>query len=57
MNILLSVDHPHIASFYEAYLDHKYVHLVVEHCEGGDLYEKLEKIGKFEETETKKIIK
>ena len=32
LDILLAVDHPQIASFYEAYLDHKYVHLVMEYC-------------------------
>ena len=32
LDILLAVDHPHICTFYEAYLDHKYVHLVMEYC-------------------------
>ena len=47
--ILLSVDHPYIATFYEAFLDHKYVHLVVEYCPGGDLYRKLKKVDHFNE--------
>ena len=38
LDILLAVDHPHICTFYEAYLDHKYVHLVMEYCSGGELY-------------------
>ena len=37
LSILLSVDHPYIAKFYEAYLDNKYIHLVMEYCIGGDL--------------------
>ena len=37
LNILLQVDHPYICKFYEAFLDHKYVHLVMEFCNGGDL--------------------
>ena len=45
LKILLAVDHPQIANFYEAYLDHKYVHMVMEHCPGGELYTKLVKAG------------
>ena len=51
------MDHPYIAKFYEAFLDHKYVHLVVEYCKGGDLASQLEKNGKFEEQKVKRIIK
>lgn len=32
LKILLQVDHPYIVKFYEAFLDHKYVHLVMELC-------------------------
>ena len=45
LDILLAVDHPHICTFYEAYLDHKYVHLVMEYCSGGELYTYLEQVG------------
>ena len=31
LDILLKVDHPNIVNFYEVYLDHKYVHLVMEY--------------------------
>ena len=57
LTILLQVDHPYIAKFYEAFLDHKYVHLVVEYCKGGDLCSLLEERGKFAENNVKKIIK
>ena len=57
LNILLSVDHPHIVKFYEAFLDHKYVHLVMEYCNGGELFERLLKIERFGEAEAKRIIK
>ena len=33
LDILLKVDHPNICNFYEAYLDHKYVHMVMEYCQ------------------------
>lgn len=32
LHILLEVDHPYIVKFYEVFLDHKYVHLVMELC-------------------------
>ena len=54
---MLSVDHPHIVKFYEAFLDHKYVHLVMEYCNGGELFERLLKIERFKEVDAKRIIK
>ena len=57
LNILISVDHPYICRFYEVYLDHMYVHLVMEYCEGGDVYEKLKAKVTFKEDEAKKIVK
>ena len=38
LDILLKVDHPNICNFYEAYLDHKYVHMVMEYCQGGEVF-------------------
>jgi calcium-dependent protein kinase len=43
LEILLSLDHPNIVKFQEAYLDHKYVHLVMEWCKGGELFDRLQK--------------
>ena len=57
LSILLSVDHPHIVKFYEAFLDHKYVHLVMEQCDGGELYERLVNISRFKEADANMIIK
>ena len=57
LNILLSVDHPNIVKFYEAFLDHRYVHLVMEYCNGGELYERLLQKERFIEQEAKKIVK
>lgn len=37
LGILLAVDHPNIVKLFEIYLDHKYVHLVTEYLEGGEL--------------------
>ena len=50
------MDHPNIVKFYEVYEDNKYIHLVMEHCSGGDLYEMLLHIEKFDEDQVKEII-
>ena len=51
------MDYPYICKFYEAFLDHKYVHLVVEYCKDGDLYSKLELVGRFKEADAKRIVR
>jgi len=39
--ILQQVDHPNIIKFHESYMDHRYVHIVMELSEGGELFEKI----------------
>ena len=55
--ILMEVDHPNIIKFYETYLDEKYYRIVMEYCNGGELFEHLAKQGKFSEEETVQIIR
>ena len=57
LDILISVDHPYIAKFYEVFLDHKYVHLVMEYCNDGDLYEELKKKVWMKEDDVKRIVR
>lgn len=47
LRILMEVDHPSIIKFYETYRDTKYYHIVMEYCQGGELFEELMEIGKF----------
>ncbi len=37
--ILQQVDHPNIIKFHESYIDHKYIHIVMELAEGGELFD------------------
>ena len=37
--IIRSLDHPNIVKYYETYEDSKYLHVVMELCEGGDLFD------------------
>lgn len=53
----MEVDHPNIIKFYEVYADHKYYRLVMEYCEGGELFEHLQKKGHFSEGESAQVIK
>lgn len=57
LQILMEVDHPHIIKFFGTYKDHKYYHIVMEFCEGGELFEQLINIGKFSEKDAAMIVK
>lgn len=39
--ILIKLDHPNIVKYYETYIDDKYIYLVMEHIDGGELFEKI----------------
>lgn len=47
--ILTQVDHPNIIKFHETYIDYRYVHIVMELSEGGELFEKIVEMHKFSE--------
>lgn len=35
------MDHPNIVRFYEMYEDEMFIYLVMEHCKGGNLLERV----------------
>ena len=41
VKILSTLDHPNIVKYYETYDDSEYVYIVMEHCGGGELFEKI----------------
>jgi len=43
---LLTLDHPNIVKFYESYDDARYIYLIMQFCDGGDIGSKLEKAAK-----------
>lgn len=55
--ILMEVDHPNIIKFYEVYADEKYYRLVMEYCEGGELFEYLSLRGLLQEREAGSIMR
>ena len=49
LEILRKVDHPNIIKFHETYIDHRYVHIVMELASGGELFDKIVKSERFSE--------
>jgi serine/threonine protein kinase len=41
VSILTKLDHPNIVKYYETYIDEKYIYLVMEYINGGELFEKI----------------
>ena len=56
LDILQTVDHPNIIKFYETYEDAKYFHIVMELCEGGELFDRIIEKGKYSEKEAAKVM-
>ena len=57
LSILLAVDHPNIVKLNEIYLDHKYIHLVTELLEGGEVDPEIMPEKRFSEATAAKIIR
>jgi len=55
--ILTEVDHPNIIKFHETYIDYRYVHIVMELSEGGELFEKIVEMHKFNEKQAASLMK
>ena len=57
LGILISADHPNIVKLYEVFLDHKYIHLVTELLEGGEIEPSDRPDGYFTEAQAAKILR
>jgi len=38
---LVKLDHPNVVKYYETYIDEKFIYLVMEYIDGGELFEKI----------------
>jgi serine/threonine protein kinase len=47
--ILSSLDHPNIVKLYDVYEDSRYLHLVMEFCSGGELFDRIINVGRYTE--------
>jgi len=41
VSILTKLDHPNICKYFETYIDEKYIYLVMEYIDGGELFDKI----------------
>ena len=55
--ILRMVDHPNIIKFHQSYIDHRYVHIVMEYCAGGELFDRIVANTKFNENYAKNLMR
>ena len=56
IQVLAKLDHPNIVKYYETYDDDKNFHLVMELCEGGELFERIVKNKRLSEKMAAEIL-
>ena len=56
VDILKTLDHPNVLKIFEYFEDDRYYYIVMEHCREGDLFDSLEKAGKYDEETAAKIM-
>jgi len=57
MDIMRLLDHPNIVRFYECFEDKRYVYMILELCEGGELLERIMEAGTFSEALAAKSVR
>jgi len=57
LEVLRMVDHPNVIKCHEIYEDQRYVHVVMELCTGGDLFDRLISHGQYTEQQTAQMMK
>jgi calcium-dependent protein kinase len=57
IEIMRSIDHPNILKLFETFEDEQNVYLVLEYCEGGELFERLMKKKTCTERETARMMR
>mmetsp|Transcript_56647 Transcript_56647/g.151107 ORF Transcript_56647/g.151107 Transcript_56647/m.151107 type:complete len:544 (-) Transcript_56647:144-1775(-) len=57
IEVMKGADHPNIVKFYESYEDSKHIYLVMEICEGGELFDRIIESGHFTEEQTARCMR
>lgn len=57
LEMLHIADHPNIIKFFETFEDERYVHIVMEECTGGDLFDHLITNGQYTEQEAAVLLR
>lgn len=55
--ILRHLNHPNIIKLYEVYESDRYIHLVLEYLKGGELFEKIQALGTYNEGDAAKFMR
>lgn len=56
IEILMSVEHRNIVNLHEAFESDEYVFLILDHAQGGELYDQLVKKKKYREKDAKRVV-
>lgn len=57
LTLMKQLDHPHILKLYEIIEDSQNVHIVMEYCDGGDLFDRISKAGSLTEVQAAATMK
>jgi len=57
IEVLKNLDHPNIVRLYEVYEDSSQIYMVMEKCEGLELFEEIRKRNQFNEREAALVTK
>lgn len=57
IDIMRELDHPNIIKLYETFEDSRNIYLVMEMCEGGELFDRILDKGSFSELEARQVFK
>ena len=53
---MTKVDHPNIVKFHQSFIDYRYVHIVMEFCTGGELFDRIVAASKFSEKHAAEVM-
>ena len=56
VDIISGLDHPNIIKFYETYHDQSYFHIVMEYCQGKEIFDRIVEDGRIKEKKVCMII-
>lgn len=57
VSIMKQLDHPNIVKLFEIFEDRNYIYMVMELCEGGELFDMLIDTGVFTEEKAYKVVR
>jgi calcium-dependent protein kinase len=56
VKIMYMIDHPNIIKLYNHFEEEEYIYLVLEYASGGQLWQKLNQVGRFDEATVKRFM-